>query len=79
MRSQAKYVFDLNATQGSNVAAIRNNVQWNAFNTVINEPKRKLVVLTGDRINEFFFFLFSQENVWSFCRAVKKVAIIMKR
>ena len=28
-----------------------------------------LAVLTGDRINEGFFFL--QESVWSFCRAAK--------
>ena len=37
-----------------------------------------LAVLTGDRINEVFFFSL-QENVWSFCRAAKKVALIMKR
>ena len=35
-----------------------------------------LAVLTGDRINEVFFL---QENVWSFCRAAKTVAVIMKR
>ena len=37
-----------------------------------------LAVLTGDRINLVFFFSL-QENVWSFCRAAKKVALIMKR
>ena len=40
--------------------------------TLIRSPmsQKNLVVLTGDRINEGFFFL--QENVWSFSRAAKK-------
>ena len=60
---------------------IFNNVQWNPVNTVTNAMSQtNLAVLTGDRINEVFVCLFFlQENVWSFCRAAKKVAVIMKR
>ena len=31
------------------------HIQWNPINTVANGPK-KLAVLTGDRINEGFFY-----------------------
>ena len=42
-------------------------------NPLIRSPMghKNLAVLTGDRINEVFFF-FLQENVWSFSRAAKK-------
>ena len=45
-------------------------VFWNPVNMVTNGPK------TIGRINESFFFL--QENIWFFCPAAKKVAVITR-
>ena len=37
--------------------------------------QKHLAVFKGDRIKEFFFFT---KNVWSICRAAKKVAVITR-